>query len=642
MPIQFIARYSVIQNHNNHNINSHFDCKFYRYYIHIIVCIYHICYTIYTSKKEEYPTIMKPIQKNITTINFNTGNISRIKYIVIHYTANDGDTAQNNTKYFKSVNRSASAHYFVDENSIWQCVEDKDIAWHCGTSGTYYHKYCRNDNSIGIELCSRKDSKGTYYFKEETMQNAAELTKYLMDKYNITIDNVIRHYDVTHKTCPAPFVKDSNAWTAWKARIVKPATPPSQPSDTYEIVVSINKYYTSSDAAKKINSKGTMATGTYYIFKTSNGMINVTTKQGSAGSWINPSENIVKIPEPKPEPPQEVQMYRVRKSWGDAKSQIGAFSVLNNAKALADSRASEGYRVFDNDGKVVYTPVQPAPSPTPTPTPTNPTTPSVPEPAQEPVVIEKHSILGTSETTAEQMATYVLKHNQNPQIAVDIYDLAEMYLQEASIEGVRGDIAFAQSIYETGYFKYGGDVKPEQNNYSGIGATGGGVAGATFESPIIGVRAQIQHLKAYASKNGLQQDCVDPRYSLVTKGIAPNLEDLAGRWAVPGYNKTKYDSLDDALVAGETYGQYIWDIVVAMKNIVGIPKPIPEPIPEPENPVIEAPVEPDEPILEPIDDTNPIPEIPDDTDKDEIIPKVSFLRLIVDTIIKIIKLIMHK
>ncbi|MCD7855782.1 MAG: N-acetylmuramoyl-L-alanine amidase [Clostridiales bacterium] len=156
------------------------------------------------------------INKNLTEVNFNSGSVSRIKYIVVHYTANNGDTAYGNTVYFKSENRGASAHYFVDESSVWQCVEDKDIAWHCGTSGKYYHAYCRNSNSLGVELCSEKDSSGNYYFNSETLNTAVKLLKYLIEKYSIGKDNVLRHYDVTHKNCPAPFVENGNNWTAFK------------------------------------------------------------------------------------------------------------------------------------------------------------------------------------------------------------------------------------------------------------------------------------------------------------------------------------------------------------------------------------------------------------------------------------------
>lgn len=158
------------------------------------------------------------IKKNITTQNFEKGNINRIKFIVIHYTANNGDTAFGNTNYFKSY-RGASAHYFVDENSVYQSIEDKNIAWHCGAK-TYKHSTCRNFNSIGVELCSRKDSRGNYYFKDKTVDNAVRLVKELMAKYNISISNIIRHYDVTGKICPEPFVRNNKAWLDFKNRLL--------------------------------------------------------------------------------------------------------------------------------------------------------------------------------------------------------------------------------------------------------------------------------------------------------------------------------------------------------------------------------------------------------------------------------------
>ncbi|MDE6182370.1 MAG: N-acetylmuramoyl-L-alanine amidase, partial [Eubacteriales bacterium] len=141
------------------------------------------------------------------------------KHLVIHYTANNGDTAKGNCNYFKTGNRNASAHYFVDEKEVWQSVEDNDTAWHCGTKGTYYHNSCRNENAIGVELCSEKDSKGNYYFNDETIKNAVELVKMLMKKYNIPVENVVRHYDVTHKVCPAPFVNNVKAWDNFKNKL---------------------------------------------------------------------------------------------------------------------------------------------------------------------------------------------------------------------------------------------------------------------------------------------------------------------------------------------------------------------------------------------------------------------------------------
>ena len=97
-----------------------------------------------------------------------------IRYLVIHFTANDGDTAKNNADYFARAEISTSAHYFVDENEVWQSVRDEDIAWHCGTRGVYFHPYCRNANSIGIELCSRKNGE-KFYFMPETVRRAQAL-----------------------------------------------------------------------------------------------------------------------------------------------------------------------------------------------------------------------------------------------------------------------------------------------------------------------------------------------------------------------------------------------------------------------------------------------------------------------------------
>ena len=157
--------------------------------------------------------------KQAHSSNFKKGRTDSIKYIVIHYTANNGDTAKNNLNYFaNNQNLSASAHYFVDENEVCQSVKDADTAYHCGAK-TYKHKVCRNSNSIGIELCSRKDANGKFYFKDKTVANALSLTKELMQKYNIPVANVVRHYDVTGKICPAPMVNDEKLWKEFLSKL---------------------------------------------------------------------------------------------------------------------------------------------------------------------------------------------------------------------------------------------------------------------------------------------------------------------------------------------------------------------------------------------------------------------------------------
>jgi len=174
------------------------------------------------------------LKTNLTLINFTKGRIGQtIKYIVIHYTANNGDTAKGNSNYFHSVNRSASAHYFVDENEVVQVVKDSDTSWHCalkkdkngnyifqGNSGHTYAGLCTNSNSIGIEMCSDKVN-GKFVITEETQRNTIELVRILMKKYNIPIKNVIRHYDVTGKICPEPFVRDESQWNEFKKRIAR-------------------------------------------------------------------------------------------------------------------------------------------------------------------------------------------------------------------------------------------------------------------------------------------------------------------------------------------------------------------------------------------------------------------------------------
>ena len=169
-----------------------------------------------------------------------------IKYIVIHYTANNGDTAQNNCKYFNSPNRKASAHYFVGRDGVFQSVQDIHTAWHCGGS-SYKHKYCRNANSIGIEMCSKIDGNGKYYIENSVIDNAIDLTKYLMDKYNISSSNVIRHYDVTGKTCPEPFVRDENIWKNFKSQLEDNAMTREEKAKFNELVNVVSALQTTID-----------------------------------------------------------------------------------------------------------------------------------------------------------------------------------------------------------------------------------------------------------------------------------------------------------------------------------------------------------------------------------------------------------
>lgn len=151
--------------------------------------------------------------------NYAAGRGQGVRYIVLHYTANNGDTAKNNCDYYaRTAGLQASAHYFVDEHGAMQSVAEGDTAWHCGARA-YWHPECRNSNSIGIEMCSRKHADGSYYILPETVANAAALTREVMARYGIDTEHVLRHYDVTGKHCPMPWVDNPAQWAAFKAML---------------------------------------------------------------------------------------------------------------------------------------------------------------------------------------------------------------------------------------------------------------------------------------------------------------------------------------------------------------------------------------------------------------------------------------
>lgn len=172
------------------------------------------------------------IKKLLTPYNHTDSTEKRIEFIVIHFVGALGDAKQN-CQYYASADRGASAHYFVGfDGEVYQSVLDSNVAWHCGSKNPIHPK-CRNANSIGIEMCVRKkDEKHLgaedrdWYFEDATVKTTIELTKMLMEKYNVPVENVIRHFDVTGKICPNPYVfNDSkHTWKAFKKAITTKKT----------------------------------------------------------------------------------------------------------------------------------------------------------------------------------------------------------------------------------------------------------------------------------------------------------------------------------------------------------------------------------------------------------------------------------
>lgn len=174
-----------------------------------------------------------------------------------------------------------------------------------------------------------------------------------------------------------------------------------------------------------------------------------------------------------------------------------------------------------------------------------------------------YPIMGKASVTVEQMVTYY-KENEAayPSEALqkggaeDIEVFCQMYYEEAIAEGVRPEVAFTQTMKETGWLQYGGDSRIEQFNFSGLGTTGGGVQGNAFPDVRTGIRAQVQHLKAYATDAPLNQACVDSRYEYVKKGSAPYVEWLGQKENPSGVG----------WATAEQYGYYIVDMIKILKK----------------------------------------------------------------------------
>lgn len=152
-------------------------------------------------------------------------NGQKIEYIVLHYVG-AVSTAKNNAEYLhRDSNLGWSAHFFTDEISIWQSVDLSLSAGHCGVdySGgrAPFWGICRNKNSIGIEMCCKKDAHGNWYIEPETVKNTVALVKWLMAEFNIPIDRVVRHYDVCWKKCPEPWVREPNQWISFKKKLTE-------------------------------------------------------------------------------------------------------------------------------------------------------------------------------------------------------------------------------------------------------------------------------------------------------------------------------------------------------------------------------------------------------------------------------------
>ena len=332
--------------------------------------------------------------------------------------------------------------------------------------------------------------------------------------------------------------------------------------------------------------------------------------------WVDVKDIAEAQPKKELEPEH---LYRVRKSWNDVKSQKGAYKNLEGAIQCCQS-AGDGYHVFDWNGKIVYSYIA-----------------QVKEPKEEakPVAVydleypEKNKIVESDknydETELKRDCVKAIKMVLANNADFDV-EIAKTFFRLAPKYHIDPMMAISQSILETGWFTYAHSaVKPEQHNYCGMGVVTNGVTGNSFDTIEDGVRAQLQHLYSYGCKDELpdgETTIIDPRFKYVTRGVAPYWQNLAGRWAVPGYDKTIYATPEEAMKSGNTYGQKIRNIYVRLSDID----------------VTEEDIERYFPVEKPVTSTNPIvPDVSNQELNDNMTHVFRMIRKILEAIINFFK-----
>ena len=480
--------------------------------------------------------------------------------------------------------------------------------WGCGKGS----KGTCNDNWIQFEICE-SDLNDKDYFNA-IYKEACEITAYLSKLYNIDpngtvtyngvkVPAILCHYD-SYKLGLGSNHGDVYNWFKKHGKTMDDVrkdvaaligtTPTPAVVKSYELYVDVPTYASAGDAKAKANKKGTYKAGTYYIYNKYlngvDGMLNISTDKtgNSAGSWINPSENV------KPAAPTStVKTYKIittinrYSSVDDAVNKKNAKGTYAAGTYYIYEKYPDGHKGMfnistDKTGKSAGSWVNPsenvikesAPTPTPEPTPVQPEQPKVEDGKVEPkkvyeldfpvknVICEKTTMSDEDyKKDFTKVCKAILKNNSSfdTNIVKAFFDISPVY----GIDPMR---AISQSILETGWFKYGGSaVTPDQHNYCGMGVTSNGMKGSSFDTIENGVRAQLQHLYAYGCKDSVPsgEAIVDPRFKYVARGIAPTWEELAGRWCVPGYAGSDPEA---SMKAGTTYGQKIDKIYETLNN----------------------------------------------------------------------------
>ncbi len=284
---------------------------------------------------------MLPINRSYLNGSARWGTYNDPKYIVVHYTGNaNADTALNNVIYMNRIGENAggSAHYYVDNTSIYQLLEDNWDSWSVGDDNGYgrFAFGINNNNQISIEMCC---TSGNYRVSDKTQENCAELVAYLLKKHGLGLDKVRRHYDASRKYCPAqfcprntyyPYNDGESNWAKFKQKVAKYYNGGTQTSTTNDVVYRVKLANgTQIGAYKNLDSAKALAqTNKCNVYRSTDNalIVSYVTNPNVANKTIN---------------------YRVKNVNG---VQLGAFNSLENAKALAEKQRAI---VYDANNKVV-------------------------------------------------------------------------------------------------------------------------------------------------------------------------------------------------------------------------------------------------------------------------------------------------
>ena len=471
-----------------------------------------------------------------------------IDTITIHHCAGVC-TAETIAAIFAPEARQASCNYGIgNDGRIALIVDEANRSW-CSSNRDNDHR------AITIEV-SNSATGGDWPVSDQAMSSLINLCVDICKRNGIarlnytgdTSGNLTMHKWFAATSCPGPYLESRFGWIAEQVnqRLNASADDVVNNKTLYRVRKTwddaksqIGAFESLDNAIKCCDAAG----DGYYVFD----------EDGKIVYPIKPVDDVQKL-------------YRVRKSKDDAESQKGAYSSLDNAIKCCNN-VGEGYHVFDWNWDIVYS--YTAPVETPKEEPAKPVTAvyDLDYPNKVKIVeLDKAFNQDDIERNCTKATQLIVSNNADFDI-----EIAKAFFALAPKYGIDPVMAISQSILETGWFKYQGSaVTAGQHNYCGMGVTSNGLTGNSFDTIEDGVRAQLQHLYAYGCNNDLpdgEATIIDPRFKYVTRGIAPYWQNLAGRWAVPGYDSATYSTPEDAMNDGNTYGQKIVAICSKILNV---------------------------------------------------------------------------